>query len=75
MLKRTPIIAIFIAGLLSITIFTLFEIPSRPFTGGQITWLFFFSFLTSMGIAMFFDPNAKKAKEEFLKINFYEEKE
>ncbi len=74
MLKRTPVIALLIAAVITIVILKVFEVPERPFTIGETGWLYFFSFLTSMGIAMLFDPNAKKAKEEFLKINFYEEK-
>ena len=74
MLKRTPVIALLIAAIMTIVILKLLEVPERPFTAGETAWLYFFSFLTSIGIAMLFDPNAKKAKERFLKINFYEEK-
>lgn len=74
MQKRTPVLAVIIAAILTYAVLLLIEDCTRPFTSGQTAWLYFFSFLTSMGIAMLFDPNAKKAKEEFLKINFYEEK-
>ncbi|MCU0821713.1 MAG: hypothetical protein MUC95_04470 [Spirochaetes bacterium] len=74
MLKRTPVVALLIAAIITVVIVKLIESPERPFTAGETAWLYFFSFLTSMGIAMLFDPYAKKAKAEFLKINFYEEK-
>ena len=74
MLKRTPVYALLIAAIITIVTLKLLEVPERPFTGGETALLYFFSFLTSMGIAMLFDPNASKAKEDFLKINFYEEK-
>lgn len=74
MLKRTPLLALVIAFILTLLIINTIENPSRPFTPCQTVLLYFLCFLTSMGIAMLFDPNPKKAKEEFLKINFYEEK-
>ena len=74
MLKRTPLVALLIACVMSILIVLIFEKPDRPFTVWQGVVLYFLSWTTSMGIAMLFDPNAKKAKDEFLKINFYEEK-
>lgn len=74
MLKRTPVLALVIAGAMAILIVLIFEDPARPFTVCQGLLLYFLCYLTSMGVALLFDPNAKKAKEEFLKINFYEEK-
>ncbi|HPA71366.1 MAG: hypothetical protein KBA61_13525 [Spirochaetes bacterium] len=74
MLKRTPLLANIIGGAMAILVILIFEEPGRPFTMGQGLLLYLLCVVTSMGIAMFFDPNAKKAKEEFLKINFYEEK-
>ena len=74
MLKRTPVLALVIAGVMSILIILIFEEPARPFTMGQGLLLYFLCYLTSMGVALLFDPNAKKAKEEFLKIKCYEEK-
>ena len=58
MLKKTPLIAIIIAGILSIIIALIFEIYERPFTTGQVVILYLLSLLPSLGIALFFDPNA-----------------
>jgi amino acid transporter len=74
MKKGTPLRAIIIAGILSILIALLFEEPERPFTTLQAILLYLIALLPSTGIAMLFDPAPARAKEEFLKINFYEEK-
>ena len=74
MLKRTPLLAIIIAGLIDIVIIPIFEIPSRPFTIAQTILLYLITLLPSIGIAMLFDPNIKANSKELLKINFYEEK-
>ena len=72
--KETPIRAIIIAGIVSIILALLFEEPERPFTTGQAILLYLIALLPSMGIAMLFDPAPARAREEFLKINFYEER-
>jgi len=74
MLLRTPFIGIILAGIVTVLLILLFEVPGRPFTVGQGLGLYFFALITCIGVAMLFDPHAKKAKEDFLKINFYEEK-
>jgi len=73
MLKRTPGAGLVIAGILSILIIIFFEDKARPFTMCQLFILYIISFLPSLGIAMLFDPNPKKAREDYMKINFYEE--
>jgi len=73
MLIRTPGIGIIIAAVMSILIIIFFEEPVRPFTMWQLITLYVLAFLPSLGIAMLFDPNPQKAKEEYLKINFYAE--
>jgi amino acid transporter len=72
--KKTPLRAIIIAGIVSIILALLFEVPERPFTTGQAILLYLIALLPSMGIAMLFDPAPARAREEFLKINFYEER-
>ena len=74
MLRRTPLLATVIAGVFSILFALIFEEPERPFTTWKIVLLYVITFLPSMGIAMLFDPASARAREEFLKINFYEEK-
>ncbi len=72
--KRTPVLALFFAGIISIVLIVIFEKPAKPFAMWQGLLLFFLCYLPGMGIALLFDSYAKKAKEEYLKINFYEEK-
>ena len=74
MLKRTPFLAILVAGIISIIIILIFEIPSRPFTITQTVLLYIISLLPSIGFAMLFDPNARENSKKFLNINFYEDK-
>lgn len=74
MLKRTPALAILIAILITLATVKLFQIDARPFTKGEIVLLYIISLLPSLGFALLFDPASRKAKEEYLKINFYEEK-
>lgn len=66
--------AILVAVLMSAATALVFEIPSRPFTTGEAVLLYLLCLMPSLGVAMLFDPSAQKAKEDFLKINFYEEK-
>jgi hypothetical protein len=74
MLKRTPLLALAISGIMAFLTILIFEEKARPFTLPQIILLYIIAFLPSLGIAMLFDPHAIEAKREFLKINFYEEK-
>ncbi|HOV08739.1 MAG TPA: hypothetical protein PK482_06460 [Spirochaetota bacterium] len=75
MLKRTPLLAFIIAGIMTLLIALLFQEEDRSFTTGQTVIFYFFSFFPSMGIAMLFDPFPKKIKEMYLKINFYIQEE
>lgn len=75
MLKRTPILALQIAAVMSILIILIFQVDSRPFTTGQAVLLYFISFFPSMGIAMLFDPYPAQVKARYNKINFYIEEE
>jgi hypothetical protein len=74
MLKRTPIIAIFIAGLIAILVIYFFEIPERPFTIIQLILLYIVSYLVALGISMYFDPKVNETTKRLMKINFYKEK-
>ncbi len=75
MLKRTPLLAILFAGIMSVLIIVIFQDSSRPFTQYQAIMLYFFSFFPSMGIAMLFDPYPAMVKSRYLKINFYIQEE
>ncbi|MCL1833552.1 MAG: hypothetical protein FWG49_03525 [Leptospirales bacterium] len=75
MLKRTPILAIIIAAIISILIILIFGKDDRPFTICQGLLLCFISFFPSMGIAMLFDPYPAQVKARYNKINFYIEDE
>jgi hypothetical protein len=75
MLKRTPILAIIIAAIMSILIILIFGKDDRPFTIWQGLLLYFVAFFPSMGIAMLFDPYPAQVKALYNKINFYIEDE
>ena len=74
MLKRTPSITMSFAALLTILIITLIEDPSRPLSTAQTVLFYLVALLPSFGIALLFDPFSKQKKDEYLKVNFYEEK-
>jgi len=75
MLKRTPLLALLIAGIMSLLIIFIFQDDTRPLTQGQTLVLYFLSFFPSMGIAMLFDPYPAMVKKRYLKINFYIQEE
>jgi hypothetical protein len=75
MLKRTPILALIIAAIMSILVIIIFEKDDRPFTICQSLLMYFISFFPSMGIAMLFDPYSSQVKARYSKINFYIEEE
>ncbi|MBN2042088.1 MAG: hypothetical protein JW864_18780 [Spirochaetes bacterium] len=73
MLKRTPVIAVFIAALIAIVVVYFLELPERPFSAGQKVLLYIISYCVGLGISLLFDPKAKETKNKYLKINFYED--
>ncbi|MFH0976206.1 MAG: hypothetical protein V1874_10535 [Spirochaetota bacterium] len=74
MLKRTPLLAIFIAVIIFFIVKIFVETPARPFSTGQMILLYILSYVVALGIALLFDPRAAETKAKYLKINFYEEK-
>ncbi len=74
MLKRTPLLAIIIAAIISVAVKYFFELPNRPFTTLQLILLYIISYTVALGIAMYFDPRVKETTKKLYKINFYEEK-
>ena len=75
MLKRTPLLALLITGIVSILVILIFEKDTRPFTSAQSILLYFIAFFPSMGIAMLFDPFSGQVKKMYSKINFYIQEE
>lgn len=75
MLKRTPILALIIAAVISILIILIFQVDERPFKTWQAILLYFVAFFPSMGISMLFDPYPAQVKKRYSKINFYIEEE
>lgn len=73
MLKRTPVLAVVLGGMIALVLALVVEEPGRPFAFWQQAALFLLSLLPGLGIAMLFDPFPRRKKEEYLKINFYEE--
>lgn len=75
MLKRTPILALVIAGIMTLLIIHIFQVDERPFTSGQAILVYLVAFFPAMGIAMLFDPYPSLVKKRYLKINFYIQEE
>ncbi len=73
MLKRSPIIAIFIAVVIFMLVYYFIQIPERPFTVVQMIVLYIISYAVSLGIALLFDPKSAETNKNYLKINFYKE--
>ncbi len=71
MLKRTPFLALIIGAAIMVAVVLLVEDKSKPFTALHYIIFAISSYLPAMGLALFFDPNSKAAKEGYLKINFY----
>jgi len=71
MLKRTPFLALIIGAVIMFIVVQLVEDKSKPFTILHYIVFAISSYLPAMGLALFFDPNSKAAKEGYLKINFY----
>lgn len=68
------LLSLIIAAILTLLAVLVFEDPARPFVAWQILLLYFLCCFPAKGVVMLFDPRAKMAKAEFLKINFYEDK-
>lgn len=75
MLKRTPLLGLLFALLLSAGVVALVQVDGRPFTQGQLIGLFCVAYLPGLGFAMLFDPYSAKKKAEYLAIDFYHEDE
>lgn len=73
MLKRTPLLGVVFGGIIAFVVAVLIEEPDRAFSTVQTVVLFVLSCLPGMGLAMLLDPYPRKQREEYLKINFYEE--
>ena len=74
--KRTPIIALILAGLITLgTVLFLKKFPGwgiTPLSNGMLILLYVISFLPANGIAMLFDPLPRQKRDEYLKVNFYD---
>ena len=73
MLKRTFVLGIGLGVILATIVVLLVQEEARPFTVPQMLLLLLTAILPGFGFALFFDPNSKRRKEEYLKIDFYSE--
>jgi hypothetical protein len=69
--RRTPYLGLLFGAVIGWLVIAFLETPGRPMSGGQQAVFYVLSCLPGLGIAMFFDPAPRKAKAEYLKINYY----
>lgn len=73
--RRTPYLALVFAVLVGAAVVWLVETPGRPMTAAQKALFYALSYLPGLGVAMLLDPAPRKARLEYMKINFYAPKE
>jgi len=73
--RRTPYLALVFAVLIGAAVIWLVETPERPMTAAQKALFYGLSYLPGLGVAMLLDPAPRKARLEYMKINFYAPKE
>jgi hypothetical protein len=73
--RRTPYLAFLFAVLIGAAVIWLVETPERPMTAAQQALFYALSYLPGLGVAMLLDPAPRRARLEYMKINFYAPKE
>ena len=73
--RRTPYLGLVYAAAIGYAVTWLVETPDRPLTVVQAAIFYALSYLPGLGLAMLSDPAPRKAKAEYLKVDFYAPKE
>ena len=73
--RRTPYLGLVYAAAIGCAVTWLVATPDRPLTLVQQAIFYALSYLPGLGLAMLSDPASRKAKTEYLKIDFYAPKE
>lgn len=73
--KWTPFLAVGYAVMIGTAVVYFIETPDRPLTVLQMAAFYLLSYLPGLGLSMLSDPEPRRLKEEYLKIDFYAPKE
>jgi hypothetical protein len=73
--RRTPYLGVVYGALIGSATTWLLETPEAPLTFAQAAIFYALSCLPGLGLAMLGDPASRKAKAEFLQVDFYAPKE
>jgi hypothetical protein len=73
--RRTPYLGVAYGTLIGFTVTWLLETPEAPLTFAQAAIFYALSCLPGLGLAMLSDPASRKAKAEYLKVDFYAPKD
>jgi len=73
--RRTPYLGVIYGAVIGYVVMWLVESPDRPLTFAQEAIFYALSCLPGLGLAMLGDPASRKAKAEYLKVDYYAPKE
>ncbi len=73
--RRTPYLGMLYAAVIGWAVVWLLELPHRPLTLVQSAVFYILSYLPGLGLAMLSDPAPRKAKAEYLKVDYYAPRE
>jgi hypothetical protein len=73
--RRTPYLGLLFGAAIGFAVIWLVEAPDRPLTIAQAVIVYVLSCLPGLGVAMLCDPAPKRAKAEYLKVDFYAPKD
>ena len=73
--RSTPFRGMLYAAVIGYAVIWLLELPDRPLTPVQSAVFYVLSYLPGLGLAMLSDPAARRAKAEYLKIDYYAPRE
>ncbi|MCX6545264.1 MAG: hypothetical protein NTV05_12750 [Acidobacteria bacterium] len=73
--RRTPYLAFLYAAVIGSTVIAIVEMPARPLTLAQSVLFYALSYLPALGLSMLSDPASKRARAEYMKIDFYAPKD
>ena len=73
--RRTPYLGMLYAAVIGCAVIWLLEMPHRPLTLMQSAVFYVLSYLPGLGLAMLSDPAPRKAKAEYLKVDYYAPRE
>lgn len=73
--RRTPYLGLVYAAAIGYAVTWLVETPDRPLAAMQEAIFYALSYLPGLGLAMLSDPASRKAKTEYLKVDYYAPKD